>query len=210
MADEQALEIRRAAMLEHMQSHFDSFVSLPPTVVEALERGELSQAEVDARTAEGEFEKFFQFRTPADVPAGLDWEDGSDLPDIGSPDAKKGGTLYTYIADFPRTLRLLGPDSNGSFRPWILDDTRMQFGRRHPNVTSIDGNGNFRYFPGVAEAWAVDRAARTVYVRSNPAARFSDGEKITSDDMMFTFYFMQSPHIQAPWYNNNYQRNYST
>ena len=28
---------------------------------------------------------FFRFKTPADIPDGLVWENGSDLPDIGSP-----------------------------------------------------------------------------------------------------------------------------
>jgi microcin C transport system substrate-binding protein len=202
-------EARKAAMLAHMQNHFDTKISLPPEIVEGLERGEISADEIDARAAKGEFEKFFQFKTPADIPTDLDWEDGSDLADIGSPNAKKGGTLYLALSDFPRTLRLFGPDSNGSFRPWILDDTRMGLGNRHPNDTSIDENGNFRYFPGIAQAWAVDPDSPTVYIRINPAARFSDGEPITTDDMMFTFYFFHQTFIQAPWYNNNFQRNYS-
>ncbi|MEM8768815.1 MAG: extracellular solute-binding protein [Pseudomonadota bacterium] len=206
--DAAAVEERQAAMLAHMQAHFDSFYAMPPEVVEALERGELTQEAVDARAAAGEFGKFFQFKTAADIPADLLWENGLDLPELGSPDAKKGGTYYGSLADFPRTLRLFGPDSNGSFRPWILDDTRMGFGRRHPNDTSIDANGNFRYFPGIAEAWAMDKANRTVYVRINPAARFSDGEAITADDMMFSFYFWHQPFIQAPFMNNFFTRNY--
>ncbi len=201
-------EARKAEMLAHMQNHFDTKLSLPPDVVEALESGKITQAEVDARAAQGEFEKFFQFKTAADIPSDLKWEDGVDLEDLGSPNAKKGGTLYLSLGDFPRTLRLVGPDSNGSFRPWILDDTRMQLGRRHPNETSIDANGNFRYFPGLAQAWAMDPNEPTVYIKLNPAARFSDGEAVTTDDMMFTFYFFQQPFIQAPWYNNNFQRNY--
>ena len=200
---------REAAMLVHMQAHFESTYSLPPEIVEALERSEITQEEVDERSQNGEFEKFFQFKTASDIPADLRWENGSDLPDIGSPDAVKGGTLYLSLADFPRTLRLFGPDANGSFRSWILDDTRMLFGRRHPNDTSIDAQGNFRYFPGIAEAWAVDRASRTVFVRINPAARFSDGEPVTSDDVMFSFYFWHQPWIQAPWSNNNFKRNYT-
>ena len=202
-------EARKAAMLAEMQAHFDSKLSLPPDVFEALERGEITQQEIDERAAAGEFEKFFQFKTPADIPADLNWEDGSDLPDIGSPQAQKGGTLYGGLTDFPRTLRLVGPDANGSFRPWIQDDTRMWFARRHPNDTSIDANGNFRYFPGVAQSWAVDRENATVYMRINPAARFSDGEPVTVDDVMFSFYFFQSPHVLAPWYNNNFSRNYA-
>ena len=154
-AAEAASKVKRGEeMLAHMQAHFDNTYSLPPELDEALERGEISQAEIDERIAKGEFPKFFQFKTPADLPSDLVWDDGGDLADIGSADAQKGGTLYLSLQDFPRTLRLFGPDSNGSFRPWILDDTRMWFGRRHPGDTSIDGNGNFRYFPGIAAAWA--------------------------------------------------------
>ncbi|MEZ5553207.1 MAG: extracellular solute-binding protein [Pseudomonadales bacterium] len=202
------LAARKAAMLTHMQAHFDSKLSLPPEVFEALELGEISQADVDARAAAGEFEKFFQFKTAADIPSDLVWENGSGLPEIGSPQAQKGGTLHLSVPDFPRTLRLIGPDANGSFRTWILDDVTMQFARRHPNDTSIDANGSFRYFPGIAEAWATDRKTRQVFVRINPAARFNDDVPITSDDMMFSFYFWQQPWIQAPWYNNFFNRNF--
>ncbi len=202
--------VRKEAMLAHMQNHFDTEYSLPPPVQEAVERGEISAEEIESRKAAGEFEKFFQFKTPADIPSDLTWEDGSDLPDLGSPEATKGGTLYLSLSDFPRTLRLVGPDSNGSFRTWILDDTRMGFANRHPTDTSIDSNGNFRYFPGIAEKWAVSEDGKTVYVRINPAARYSDGEPITTDDMMFTFYFFQQSYIQAPWYNNNFKRNYTS
>jgi microcin C transport system substrate-binding protein len=205
---DEEIEARRAAMLAHMQAHFDTQLSLPPQVVEALERGEISQTEIDRRAAEGELRKFFEFRTPADVPGHLVWENGSDLPDIGSPEAKKGGTLNLFVQDFPRTLRLLGPDANGAFRIWLLDDVVMRFAQRHPNDTSIDANGNFRYYPGIAEAWAMDRDARKVYVRIDPAARFSDGIPITTDDVMFSFYFWQQPWVQAPWYNNFFSRNF--
>ena len=55
-------------MLDHLQAHFDSKLSLPPEVIEAFERGEITQAEMDTRAANGEFEKFFQFKSPADMP----------------------------------------------------------------------------------------------------------------------------------------------
>ena len=208
-AAEAASKVKRGEeMLAHVQAHFDNTYSLPPELDEALERGEISQAEIDERIAKGEFPKFFQFKTPADLPSDLVWDNGGDLVDIGSADAQKGGTLYLSLQDFPRTLRLFGPDSNGSFRPWILDDARMWLGRRHPNDTSIDANGNFRYFPGIAEAWSADRENRTIYVRIDPEARFSDGHAVSSDDMMFSFYFWHQTWIQAPWSNNNFKRNY--
>lgn len=152
--------------------------------------------------------EFFRFKTIADLPTGLKWESGDDLPEVGSPEAKKGGTLNGAIQDFPRTVRIVGPDSNGSFRPWILDDNEMAFGFRHQNHTELTDVG-FRYYAGLAREWAVDRAAKTVYLRINPLARWSDGPAVTSDDMFFMFYFYQSSFIQAPWYNNFYSENYS-
>lgn len=144
--------------------------------------------------------EFFSFKTLADIPADLTWEDGSQLPEIGSNKAVKGGTLYNTIQDFPRTLRRVGPDSNGSFRPFLLDYTTLQIAHRHPN--------EFDYHPGLAESWAVDMENKTVYVKLNANAKWSDGVPITSDDFMFMFYMYQSPYIVAPWYNNWYSTQY--
>lgn len=157
--------------------------------------------EVSAYYAENS--EFFRFKSIDDLPSSLNWEDGNQLPDIGSPDAKKGGTAYGRLLDFPRTLRIIGPDSNGSFRPFILDDSVMNFAKRHPNITNTRDIG-FHYFPGVAEKWAVDMKEKTVYVRIDPNAKWSDGEPITTDDVSFMFYFYQSPHHKQIWYHDWY------
>jgi microcin C transport system substrate-binding protein len=145
--------------------------------------------------------EFFAFKTLADLPADLTWEDGMDLPELGSDDAIKGGTEYSQISDFPRTLRTIGPDSNGSFRPWLLDDTSMSLAHRHPD--------KFTYFPGLATSWAVDEAKRTVYAKLNPDARWSDGKPVTADDYLFMFFIYQSDYIVAPWYKNWYSTQYT-
>jgi len=191
-----------------VETYYATKVSLPADVFEDLEAGRITQEEVDRREAAGEFPKFFRLATIDDLPDNLVWEDGGELPEIGSPDAVKGGIRYRALQDFPRTLRRLGPDANGGFRPFILDDVVMQLGRRHPNDTSTGPNG-FRYIPGVAQSWAADRDNKTVYVRIHPDARWSDDPPITSDDMLFTFFLYQTPYINAPWYNNWYNRNYT-
>lgn len=140
---------------------------------------------------------FFRFRTLADLPADLVWENGAELPDIGSPDARKGGTQYSSIQDFPRTLRYIGPDSNGSFRPWILDDVTLGLAGLHPDV---EGG----LYPQLATEWAVDEQTSTVYARLDPNARWSTGQPVTVDDFLFMFFFFQSDYIVAPWYNNYY------
>ena len=144
---------------------------------------------------------FFSFKTAADLPEELVWENGSHLPEVGSPAAKKGGTEYVRLQDFPRTLRTLGPDSNGSFRTYLLDAVTMSIAHRHPN--------EFEYFPGLAESWSVDQEDKTVYVKIDPKAKWSDGEPITSDDFFFMFFINQSTYIVAPWYNNWYSTQYT-
>ena len=125
--------------------------------------------------------EFFSFKSLADLPVDLIWEDGLSLPEIGSPNAIKGGTEYVRIQDFPRTLRTVGPDSNGSFRTWILDDTAMGIAHRHPD--------EFIYYAGLAESWAVDKDSETVFVKLDSKAKWSDGVPITSDDFFFMFWF---------------------
>ncbi|HEY7775201.1 MAG TPA: ABC transporter substrate-binding protein, partial [Kineobactrum sp.] len=105
---------------------------------------------------------FFGFRTLADVPADLSWEAGEGLAEIGSPEARKGGTQYGALQDFPRTLRTVGPDSNGGFRTFLLDDVGMSLAHLHPGTREL--------YPGLAEAWALDPENRTVYIRLDPKA----------------------------------------
>lgn len=173
--------------------------SEPPPAPESTAPAAGDQAAVDAYYVSRP--EFFGFKTLAELPPDLAWQDGGELPDIGSPDAQKGGTEYGAIQDFPRTLRTVGPDSNGSFRPWLLDDVAVSLGHRHPDEFSI--------YPGIAAAWAVSRMDKTVYVRLDPQARWSDGAPITANDFLYAFYFFQSPHILAPWYNNWYGTQYT-
>jgi microcin C transport system substrate-binding protein len=189
-----------------LEAHYASFKRVPPEWQTALRSGEITQEELNRRLTEVPL--FFQFAALADLPTDLVWDNGQHLPDIGSPAAIKGGTLYTALQDFPRTLRHVGPDSNGSFRPYILDDVLMGLAKRHPNETGIGPNGH-HYVPGLAREWALDRDSKTVFVRLDPDARWSDGEPLTADDFLFMFFFFQSTYIRAPWYNNYYTEMYT-
>ena len=144
---------------------------------------------------------FFTFSTIEDLPEDLSWENGSDLPEFSSPAAKKGGTMHSYIPSFPRTLRMIGPDANGSFRGILYDSNIVSLISLHPNQNA--------YYPGTASAWALSEDKKTVYFKLDPDARYSDGTPITADDYFFLFYFMRSTHVQAPWYNNWYSDNYT-
>jgi len=138
----------------------------------------------------------FQIHRMEDLPGNLVWEDGANEEEFSSPLAKRGGVWSTYVSDFPRTLRTIGPDANGGFRGYLLDYNSLGLVMPHPNS---DG-----YYPGLAKRWAVGPDGRTVYFQLDPNARYSDGKPVRASDYFFTFYFMRNKHIQAPWYNDFY------
>lgn len=180
--------------------------TIPEDVQAALAAGTLGEESL-ARKMSG-FPKFFREKSIAELPADLVWENGADLPEFGSDEAKKGGVLRGSLQDFPRTLRRVGPDSNGSFRPYLLDWNSMSFAQRHPNKTELTRSG-FHFFPGIASEWALDTERHKVYVRIHPQARWSDGHPITTEDVFFTFFFFNSDYIRAPWYQNYYSETYA-
>ena len=129
------------------------------------------------------------------LPDNLEWLTNDEDPVFASPEAKKGGTLYLFELSFPLTLRTVGPDSNGSFRPMILDN-QMSLVTLHPNTRKL--------LPSLATHWAYGDDNKTMYFKLNPKARWSDGKPVTAEDFAFTLEFMRSKHIIAPWYNTFY------
>lgn len=131
----------------------------------------------------------------ATLPAGLKWETNDTDPEYADPNAKKGGTLRTYEASFPLALRTVGPDSNGSFRNYLLGN-QMSPTYFHPNTR--------KPIPGIATHWAYGADNKTIYFKINPKAVWSDGVPVTSMDFAFALEFNRSKHIVAPWYNEYY------
>jgi microcin C transport system substrate-binding protein len=95
------------------------------------------------------------------------------------------------------TFRIVGPDSNGSFRGAILGNQLALIGV-HPNTLNI--------VPELATHWAFDKDKKTMYFKLNPNARWSDGKPVTAGDFAYTLEFMRSKHIVAPWYNDYYTK----
>ncbi len=148
---------------------------------------------------------FYVFKTADDLTKetqGLKWEDGSDLSEFADVDAKKGGTMRIWTQDFPRTLRTVGPDANGPFRGFLLDWMQMPFVAPHPNLPG-------KYFPGLASSWTISSDGKTAFFRIDPAARWSDGQPVTTDDVVFSFYFLRSPNLDDPWSNDFFTKYFS-
>ncbi len=142
---------------------------------------------------------FFQaaaFAAP-ELPKDIEWLTNDTDPVFASDEAKKGGTFHTSILSFPMTFRVVGPDSNSSFRDAILNNQLSLIGI-HPNTENI--------VPELATHWAFDKDKKTMYFKLNKEARWSDGKPVVADDFAYTLEFMRSKHIIAPWYNDYYTK----
>jgi microcin C transport system substrate-binding protein len=131
------------------------------------------------------------------LPAGIKWLTNDSAPVFAAPEAVKGGTLHEALLSFPLTFRVVGPDSNSSFRGAILGNQLGLIGI-HPNTENI--------IPELATHWAFDPDKKTMYFKLDPQARWSDGHPVTADDFVFTLEFMRSKNIVAPWYNDYYTK----
>ena len=129
------------------------------------------------------------------LPEGIVWLTTDSDPVFASPEAQRGGTLHQALESFPLTFRVVGPDSNTSFRSAILGN-QLGLTGIHPNTLNI--------IPELATHWAFGSDKKSMYFKLNPTARWSDGVPVTADDFAYTLDFMRSPYIVAPWYNDYY------
>ncbi|RPJ14981.1 MAG: ABC transporter substrate-binding protein, partial [Desulfobacteraceae bacterium] len=139
----------------------------------------------------------FSYAAGPELPKDIKWLTNDSDPVFASPDAKRGGTFHSSLMSFPMTFRVVGPDSNGSFRSAILDNHLSLIGM-HPNTMNI--------IPELATHWAFGKDKKTMYFRLNRKARWSDGVPVMAKDFAYTLEFMRSKHIVAPWYNDYYTK----
>ena len=97
------------------------------------------------------------------LPEGIEWLSNDRDPVFASPDAVKGGTFHEALLTFPLTFRVVGPDSNSSFRGAILGNQLGLIGI-HPNTENI--------IPELATHWAYGADKKTMYFRLDPEALF--------------------------------------
>lgn len=130
---------------------------------------------------------------PETLPPDLVWQTNVSDPIFADPNAKRGGRFRTFVTTFPLTLRLVGPDSNGSFASYMRANNLSLVGI-HPNT--------LKPIPELATEWAFGSDGHTIYFHLDPDARWSDGTPVTADDFVYGLEFMRSKYILAPWYNN--------
>lgn len=154
---------------------------------------EESQRELDKTLFRQGLGDYFEHKDISQLPGGLVWENGDDLPDIGDPAATKGGTFRTYISSFPPTLRQIGANSNNAFRGEIYDLIMVYLVHLHPVTQEI--------MPGIAQEWAIGSDNRTVFFRIHPEAKFNDGVPIVAEDFLTWARLRLSDHVENIWFS---------
>ena len=96
------------------------------------------------------------------LPHNILWLTNDTDPVFASDNAEKGGVIREAIMNFPMTFRVVGPDSNGSFRSAILDN-QLALINIHPVSRRI--------IPELATHWAYAPDKKTMYFKLDPDAR---------------------------------------
>ncbi len=179
------------------------FKTEDPTVREKLQSKLISdEAALSALHRRQEEGDYIKFKTPADIPQDLVWENGLDNPEIGDPNAKKGGVLRLWApGSYPDTFRPNGPNSNSGFRGPLYDEIIIGLVSIHPITGKI--------IPGIAHKWAESADRRTVFFELDPDARYTDGAKVKAIDLLVNMFIRTSEYSRDVFYNNFFYQNAS-
>jgi microcin C transport system substrate-binding protein len=118
---------------------------------------------------------------------GEGWETNTSYDLIGDPRAVKGGAFHESMLSFPNTMRIWGPDTT-MFNFQIQTLTYETLVGLHP--TTLD------FIPALATHWQISPDKMTYRFRINPNARFSNGEPVTTNDVIATFNFLMDKGLQ--------------
>ncbi len=146
-------------------------------------------------------EEHIQLKTVDELPKNLAWQDGLEQPDIGSPEAIKGGAMRIALQrSFPNMVRAFGAGSANSTRHYLYDDFDMPFVLQHPQTGKLIG--------GVAKRWATSEDGKTIYFELDEAARFSNGEPLRTQDYLTAIFLNSSSYAADPFYAGYYKKTF--
>lgn len=128
------------------------------------------------------------------------WETGSlndeQLDILTSPEATKGGELRFSVRDFPATFRPYGKDENTQV-------ARLIAGLVYEPLITVNPL-TLEFLPVLASHWKVGEDGQTYWFRLDPNARFSDGGRVTSEDVLATYNLAIDEKILSPYTNTFY------
>ncbi len=110
-----------------------------------------------------------------------------DSDPLKQPGAATGGSFTEAINAQPSTVvPLVYKDVYGA---WVFERITEYLAEWNPKTLELRGV--------LANAWQFPKDGTWLRVRINDRARFSDGEPVTADDVIWTFNWMRNPLVQA-------------
>ena len=110
---------------------------------------------------------------------------------FGDPNAVKGGTLHYIHSNFPRTMRILGQNSNQMINTRIIQALCYEsLLGQHP--------ATLEFVPSLATHWMISEDKLTFKFRINPDARWSDGMPVIAADVVATWDLRMDETILEP------------
>ncbi len=114
-----------------------------------------------------------------------------DLKYFGDSNAKKGGALRDKGTRYPATLRTFGKESN------YLENAIIE-GLVYESLLELDPLTWEPTVPRLASHWKISDDKKKFWFRINPNARFSDGRRLTADDVVATWFLRMDETILDP------------
>jgi len=114
-----------------------------------------------------------------------------DLKYFGDQKAVKGGTLRDKATRYPATLRTFGKESNYVENTTIDRLCYEPLLERHPLTFEPT-------VPRLASHWKISDDKKKFWYRINPDARWSDGRRVTADDVVATWFLRMDETILDP------------
>jgi len=131
----------------------------------------------------------------ADIAESLGFQTASftddDLKYFGDSKAVKGGTLRDQATRYPATLRTLGKEAGYVENLTIEYLCYEPLLERHPLTWEPT-------VPRLASHWKISDDKKKFWFRINPDARFSDGRRVTADDVVATWFLRMDETILSP------------
>ena len=110
---------------------------------------------------------------------------------FGSPNAIKGGTLRESGTRYPANLRIFGKESSYVENTTIANLCYERLLERHPLTWEFS-------VPQLASHWKISNDKKKYWFRINPDARWSDGRRVTADDVVATWFLRMDETILSP------------
>jgi len=114
-----------------------------------------------------------------------------DIKFFGDEKAVKGGLLHDFASRFPATMRLFGKEANYLENYWIEILCYEPLLELHP--LTYEPN-----IPRLASHWKISDDKKKFWFRINPDARWTDGRRVTADDVVATWFLRMDETILDP------------